>query len=414
MAVPGSLASVLTMGSRLVLGALVVVTAGCGGGAALPARPAHSSSTTMAISEPGRTTAAPTTTTRCADLQHWTAARLARQLIVVPSFDFNLPQLGGVLGAGVGGVLFLGSAPAPVDLGTLVGGAESRSPSGSPPLMMADEEGGGVQRLSPLVEDVPWPRDMATTMTTGQVRSLGARVGSEMRAAGVDVDLAPVLDVDSGAGPSASNPDGRRSFSGSGPTAAAYGQAFADGLRSSGVVSVAKHFPGLGGASGNTDTGPASTQPIATLRATGLQPFRAAVDAGVPAVMVANASVPGLTSRPASLSSSVVQGLLRGELGFRGLVMTDSLSAGAIRAAGYDVPSAAVAAVEAGADLVLFGSTLTPSDVARLQPAAVAATTDDMARALATAVDVGQLSISRLRDAASRVLALRGAIVCGR
>jgi beta-N-acetylhexosaminidase len=239
----------------------------------------------------------------------------------VPSLDFDLPQLGSVLGTGVGGVLFLGSAPAPADLESLVHQADGRSPVGVPLLMMADEEGGGVQRLRPVVEDIPWARDMTTSMTPTQVSSLAARAGSEMRAAGVNVDLAPVLDVDGGAGPSASDPDGRRSFSGVVVTAATYAQAFSDGLRRAGVIPVVKHFPGLGGAGGNTDEGPAATQPIASLRTGGLQPFRTAVAAGAPAVMVANASVPGLTARPASVSSAVIEGLLRSELGFRGLVM---------------------------------------------------------------------------------------------
>jgi beta-N-acetylhexosaminidase len=367
------------------------------------------------VTSPPAQPAAPVTTTNpCIDLRTWTDVQLAQQLIAVPSLDFNLPELHSVLASGVGGVLFLGSAPAPGDLGAIVGRANASSPAGVGLLLMADEEGGGIQRLRPVVQNVPWPRDMTTSMTPAQVSSLAARLGTEMRAAGVNVDLAPVLDVDSGSGPNASDPDGRRSFGGTATTAAAYGLAFSAGLRRAGIIPVTKHFPGLGGSSGNTDNGPASTQPISGLRATGLQPFRAAIAGGAPAVMVANASVPGLTTRPASVSSAVIQGLLRNELGFRGLVMTDSLSAGAVRAAGYDVPGATVAAVEAGADMVLFGSTLTPADTAQVNPRAVAATTAAIARAVTAAVDGGQLPMARLREAAGRVLALRGAALCGR
>ena len=399
--------------SHLSLGALAVVAAACGGGQAGPTanRPPSASPTT--VTGPAPTTAPTTTSGPCIDVARWTTGQLARQVVAVPSLDFNLPDLKVVLASGVGGVLFLGSAPAPADLGALVGQADAASPQRLGLLVMADQEGGGIQRLSPVVESTPWPRDMAASMTPAQVSSLAARVGSEMRAAGVDVDLAPVLDVDSGAGPGSTDPDGRRSFSGTAATAGAYGQAFSGGLRSAGVIPVVKHFPGLGGASGNTDSGPASTQPIASLRATGLAPFRAAIAAGAPAVMVANASVPGLTPGPASLSGAVIQGLLRSELGYRGLVMTDSLSAGAIRSAGFDVPGAAVAAVEAGADMVLFGSTLTSADVAGLQPPAVLATTDAIARAATAAVDRGRLPMARLRQAAGRVLALRGGAVCG-
>ncbi|HET6812224.1 MAG TPA: glycoside hydrolase family 3 N-terminal domain-containing protein [Acidimicrobiales bacterium] len=392
---------------------MALAAAACGGGP--PARPPTAGptpSTTSTSRTPPGAASAPTSPPGCIDLGRWTTAQLARQLITVPSLDFDLPQLGGVVATGVGGVLFLGSAPAPADLGALVHQVNGRSPAGVPLLVMADEEGGGVQRLRPLVEDIPWPRDTTTALTPAQVSSLAARVGSEMRAAGVNMDLAPVLDVDSGAGPSASDPDGRRSYSGIPGRAATYGQAFSAGLQRAGVIPVIKHFPGLGGASGNTDTGPASTQPISALRAAGLQPFRAAITAGAPAVMVANASVPGLTTQPASVSSTVIQGLLRGELRFRGLVITDSLSAGAIRAAGYDVPGAATAAVEAGADIVLFGSTLTAADVAQLRPAAVVATVDQTSRAMTAAVGTGKLPASRLRDAARRVLELRGAAVC--
>src|SRR5262249_28158003 len=135
------------------------------------------------------------------------------------------------------------------------------------------------------------------------------------------------VDVDGGAGPSATNPDGSRSFSADPAVAAQYGVAFLQGLRAGGVLPVVKHFPGLGGSSGNTDVGPAQTLPLAALRTAGLPPFEAAIRAGAPAVMIANATVPGLTNLPASLSSNAIDGLLRHDLGFGGLVLTDSLSA---------------------------------------------------------------------------------------
>ena len=126
------------------------------------------------------------------------------------------------------------------------------------------------------------------------------------------------------------------------------------------------------------------------LRAGALQPFKAAIAAGVPAIMVANADVPGLTSSPASVSTAAVNGLLRQELGFNRLVLTDSLSAGAIRQAGLGLPEASVAAITAGADLVLFGSTLTPAETQLLSPANVQATTQHIVDALVTAVISGE------------------------
>ena len=122
---------------------------------------------------------------------------------------------------------------------------------------------------------------------------LALRVGRRMRAAGVTMDLAPVLDLDGGPGPNARDPDGTRSFSPIEKTASAAGLAFAAGLQAAGVVPVVKHFPGLGGATGNTDLMAAAMLPWSSLQRNGLLPFAAAVRAGVPAVMVANASVPG-------------------------------------------------------------------------------------------------------------------------
>ena len=335
-------------------------------------------------------------------------ARKAAQLVVVPSLDFNIDQLGPAVSAGAGGMLFLGNAPAPADLAARVGRAAALAPPDAPLLTMADEEGGGVQRVAGLVGSLPWPRALAAADTPEQVTRLAAAVAERMRGAGVGMDLAPVLDVDGGAGPSASDADGQRSFSALPPVAAAYGVAFIKGVEAGGVIAVAKHFPGLGGASGNTDVGPSRTLPLASLRSEALPPFTAAIAAGVPAVMVANATVPGLSAGPASLSPAVIEGLLRGELGFSGLVLTDSLSAGAIAQAGYSVPGAAVAAIEAGADMVLFGSTLTPAQVALLAPGAVRATFESIVQAIQGAVASGQLPQGRLDAAVLHVLAVKG------
>jgi beta-N-acetylhexosaminidase len=278
---------------------------------------------------------------------------------------------------------------------------------------MADEEGGGIQRLAGAVSSIPWPRAMAATMSRAQVRAAALTVGRQMKALGVGVDLAPVLDVDGGVGPSLTNADGSRSFSADPQVAAGYGVAFFRGLRDARVLAVVKHFPGLGGAAGNTDVGPVATQPLSALRTGGLVPFRAAVNAGARAVMVSNASVPGLTTRPASLSARVINGLLRRQLGFTGLVVTDSLSAGAIRQASPDLPAATVAAVGSGADLVLFGSTLTPADTARLSATGVARTFHHLVSALAVAVRSGALSTRRLNAAVAEVLTAKGMHLCG-
>lgn len=391
--------------------ALAWSLAACGGHAGAATGPGTPSSTGTA---PG-TTGPTTTVAACSNasvIAGWPLARRAAMVQVVPVLNFDMQTVSQAAAAGAGGVLFLGNQPAPSGLGADLGAAlHGAGPVA--PMVMADEEGGGIQRLYPSVSSFPWPRDMARTMTAQAVRQLATRVGTQMRQAGVGVDLAPVLDVDGGVGPSATNPDGSRSFSPDPAVAASYGKAFFQGLEAGGVLPVVKHFPGLGGASANTDYGPATTPPLSTLEKVGLVPFRAAIAAGVPAVMVANAIVPGLTSGPASLSSAAIDGLLRTTLGFHGLVLTDSLSAGAITQAGYDLPRAVVAAISAGADMVLYGSTLTPAQTSGLSTNAVAATVNTVSSAIVQATRTGALPVSRLDAAVGHVLGAEHANLCG-
>jgi beta-N-acetylhexosaminidase len=147
---------------------------------------------------------------------------------------------------------------------------------------------------------------------------------ADFRPVGKRRPLAPlrVLDLSDGPGPDAGDPDGARSFSINASIATAYGLAFAQGLQEGGVIPVVKHFPGLGQASYNTDFGPAFDPPLSVLKAGSLRPFEAAITAGVPAMMVGNVSIPGLTgSLPATLSAPAITGSLRHQLGFRGLVL---------------------------------------------------------------------------------------------
>lgn len=397
-------------GARVSVAAgMVIALAGCGAGSA-----PNSPSRTTATASPSPTVptdtapapSSPRTTTACTTARvvgGWPVSRLAAQVVTVPVLDFALANVTSEVRAGVGGVLFLGAGTAPADLGARVRALQGHAPAHTRLLVMADEEGGGVSRLSPVVSPVPWPRDMARTMTTAEVRALAGRVGRQMLAAGVTVDLAPVADVDARPGPSASNPDGARSFSGDPATAAAYSIAFMQGLADGGVLAVVKHFPGLGGSTGNTDVGPSTTQPLTALSSSALVPFRAAVRSGAPAVMVSNASVPGLTRSPSSLSPRVIGDLLERQLDFHGLVVTDSLSAGAILTGGRTLAQATVEAIAAGADLVLFGSTLTAADTAQLSPTAVRHSYDTVVAALVAAVADDRLPVARLRAAALHV-----------
>src|SRR5450631_194562 len=396
-------------GARVSVAAgMVIALAGCGAGSA-PNSPSRTTATASpSPTVPTDTAPAPSSpkTRACTTARvvgGWPVSRLAAQVVTVPVLDFALANVTSEVRAGVGGVLFLGAGTAPADLGARVRALQGHAPAHTRLLVMADEEGGGVSRLSPVVSSVPWPRDMARTMTTAEVRALAGRVGRQMLAAGVTVDLAPVADVDARPGPSASNPDGARSFSGDPATAAAYSIAFMQGLADGGVLPVVKHFPGLGGSTGNTDVGPSTTQPLTALTSSDLVPFRAAVRSGAPAVMVSNASVPGLTRSPSSLSPRVIGDLLERQLDFHGLVVTDSQSAVAILAGGRTLAQATIEAIAAGADLVLFRSTLTAADTAQLSPTAVRHSYDTVVAALVAAVADDRLPVARLRAAALHV-----------
>lgn len=332
-------------------------------------------------------------------LATWTIDRLAAQLVAVPVQETDVAAVAAEVSQGVGGVLLFG-ATAPADLGSALASLESTAPGGIRPFVMTDEEGGGVQRMANLVGSIPWARQMGNTMTPAEIQSLAESVGKAMLQQGVTMDLAPVLDVDGGDGPNATDPDGWRSFSDNATIATSDGLAFAAGLEAASVIPVVKHFPGLGGASGNTDDGPASTLPYTTLVGGGLLPFEAAVSAKLPALMVSNATVPGLSTVPASLSAAVIEGLLVGQLHYQGLILTDSLDALAISDLGLSVAQASVESITAGADMILFSSGDQAQVLASIQAAMVAAVGD------------GQLSEARLVDAASKVLSAKGVELC--
>ena len=328
--------------------------------------------------------------------------RLAEQIVVIPVSETEVASVTAEVAAGAGGVILFGSV-APDDLGARLQHLAASAPGGIAPFVMTDEEGGVVQRMANLVGSIPSARQMGATMTPAQIRQLATTAARRMKAAGVTMDLAPVLDVDGGPGPNDRDPDGTRSFSVNVATAAADGSAFMAGLVAGGVVPVVKHFPGLGEATGNTDAAPASTQPWTTLEHAGLVPFQDAIGAGTPAVMIANAVVPGLTTLPASIAPNLITGVLRDQLGFQGLVMTNSLSAGALADIGYSVPNAVVAAVAAGADMVLF--TAAASKVASVTSTTVAA--------LVAAVATGTIDRARMVSAVAHILTAKHVDLCG-
>jgi len=362
------------------------------------------SATTTTV--PSTTTTAAVSNLACATriVGTWSTFRQANETISISVKALDIGGMGPAAKAGYGGILLFGTT-APAKFSAIVATLQRETPSKYSMLVMTDEEGGGVERLTNLVATLPWAQTMGKNLSASQITAEGKRVGISMKAAGVNTDLAPVLDVDGRAvEPGAANPDGYRSFGGVPSKVATDGVAFLSGLREAGVTAVVKHFPGLGHATGNTDYGPAATLPWATLKTKGLVPFQAAINAGVTAVMISNATIPGFSSLPASISPAVIQ-YLRNKMGFKGLIVTDSLSAGALSLIHLGVPAASVKALEAGADLILAGSATTPA--ASLHLALLTS------NAIQRAVTSGALPQATLLSAAAQVLASENpSLVC--
>lgn len=229
-----------------------------------------------------------------------------------------------------------------------------------PLAVMVDQEGG-------LVERVPGPPGASAQQMgkrgTAFARRQGAATARSLAGLGINVDLAPVLDVGR---PGAAITEEHRSFGRTPARVIGAGvDGFAAGLRHGGVATTAKHFPGLGAAAINTD---ASTQEIhlsrARLRAVDERPFEAFSDAGGDLIMLSLATYTALSDRPAAFSRSIVTGELRRRLGFEGVSITDSLDAAAALALGSRA-RVAVAAADAGADLLLYSDWHTARGVSR-------------------------------------------------
>ncbi|HEY3462544.1 MAG TPA: glycoside hydrolase family 3 N-terminal domain-containing protein [Gaiellaceae bacterium] len=217
---------------------------------------------------------------------------------------------------------------------------------GEPLLIAVDQEGGLVRRLA-------WapPTEAPDEMTSPSVaRAQAAGAAHALRSVGIDVDFAPVVDTPGSTG----NFLGSRAFSHSRTWNAQMARAFVGGLQGNGIAATAKHFPGLGLASGNTDHGRIVIKAAAWKLREGLLPFQSAVRAGAKLVMVSTAIYPRLdgSKRPAAFSSTIINGLLRNRLGFEGVTVTDSLTA----PAADRIPHTATRAMLAGSDLLIFGA----------------------------------------------------------
>jgi beta-N-acetylhexosaminidase len=217
---------------------------------------------------------------------------------------------------------------------------------GEPLLIAVDQEGGLVRRLF-------WapPTEAPAYMSgPGDAATQAAGTAAALRSVGIDVDFAPVVDTPS----SARSFLGSRAFSHSRSWNAAMARSFVGGLQDNGIAATAKHFPGLGLASGNTDNGRIVIRSAAWKVRQGLTPFASAIKAGVKLVMVSTAVYTKLdpTDRPAAFSPAILNGILRKQLGFKGVAVTDSLTA----PAADRIPHTATRAMLAGSDLLIFGA----------------------------------------------------------
>lgn len=217
-----------------------------------------------------------------------------------------------------------------------------------------DQEGGLVQRLQgPGFTRIVSAVDQGG-IAPGTLQGYAFGWGQQLRQAGVNVNLAPVLDtVPAGGGPNPPIGDLDRQYGSTPSAVSAHGLAVLRGMAAAGVDATVKHFPGLGRVSGNTDTTSRVTDTVTTRDDADLAPFRAAIAAGAPLVMMSTAIYARIDpGTPAAFSPTIVTGMLRGDLGYRGLIISDDLGAAA-QVAGYSAGQRAVAFVRAGGDIVL-------------------------------------------------------------
>lgn len=266
-------------------------------------------------------------------------------------------------------------------------------------LISIDQEGGIVTRLQ---NGTDFPGNMALGATRSEevAEKVGKAIGEELNALGINMNFGPVLDVNN-------NPDnpviGVRSFSEDPELVANLGNAYIKGLHETGTAATAKHFPGHGDTAVDSHVGlPSVPHDIDRLKNVELYPFQKAMDAGIDAIMSAHVTFPKIDDTkaiskkdgtevavPGTLSHKILTGLMREEMGFKGVIVTDAMNMGAI-ADHFGPVDAAIRAVKAGADILLM-------------PVGIV----DVANGLYDAVNSGDISESRLEQSVERILTLK-------
>ncbi|WP_166997688.1 beta-N-acetylhexosaminidase [Paramicrobacterium fandaimingii] len=309
---------------------------------------------------------------------------------LLPGFEgTTLPDwLARRLRAGLGGVCIFGpNIEDAAQLRRLTDQVREANPLA---IVAIDEEGGDVTRLH-YATGSPYPGNavLGRLDDTAVTARVAAAVAAELRASGCTLDFAPSIDVNS----NPLNPViGVRSFGADEQLVARHGAAWITGLQGAGVAACAKHFPGHGDVDADSHVAlPVLDIDRETLLARELVPFVAAIEAGVASIMTSHIMLPQIDPlHPATMSRVVIEGLLRQQLGFDGLIVSDALDmAGA--SAEIGIPEAAVRALAAGVDLLCIGTANTDEQLR------------DIERAIADAVAVERLAASRVEQAAARV-----------
>jgi beta-N-acetylhexosaminidase len=257
----------------------------------------------------------------------------------------------------IGGVIYFGgnlaSARQVAALSAGLQDAARRQPPAIPLLIGTDQEGGIVSRLAGITTVFPGQMAAGATRDPALVAAQDRATGAQLRALGLNLDYAPVADVNV----DPANPViGIRSFGASPALVARLTSAAVEGFHQAGVAAVAKHFPGHGDTGTDSHTGlPVIHHTLAQWRRIDAPPFQAAIKAGADEIMIGHIEVPALddSGQPASLSRRIVTGLLRGQLGYQGVVTTDSMQMRGA-AIGHTPAQAAVAAIAAGCDQLLM------------------------------------------------------------
>jgi beta-N-acetylhexosaminidase len=330
-------------------------------------------------------------------------ARLADAILIPPFPGRSAPRwFLEALSRGLAGVTLFGpniEAPGQVSALTtaLREAASASSAAFGDPVIAIDEEGGDVTRVA-YADGSPYPGNAALGAVddVSLTQAVYRAIGLDLAALGINFNLAPCADV---LGSADSPAVGTRSFGADTDLVSRHTAAAVAGLQGAGVAACTKHFPGHGRTGTDTHAAIATIEGgLAELRQRDLPPFAAAIRAGTIAIMPSHLRVPELTGDlPATVSAAALGGLLRRELGFTGVIVSDALEMRAVRDR-FGVPGAAVLAVAAGTDLLCLGRDSDEEEYLAVRSALVDAVRD------------GTIAGTRLEDAADRVARLRGGL----